>query len=527
MKNNKKEDQKNSEDKNSVQLKDIVITLIVVIFACTVIIFLSIYPIPSVALSGAIIVIISAFTGGWITIVVTRLLLSQQQKAQKELIDTQTAHEHKKELDTKKFEEKLKTYQKFLETLCEIIKKESKVSKQDIKELIFQIAMVRMHTTNGEHVNALFEAISKIVENINNKIVESSNKSNLTKLTEHILDVIKILQQELYTKDEIGDLDSKKFEDSLDILTNYIDWIEITDSKSDSDGIPYEPENNIEKGDKKTITDNINTENIENIETITKRFEEALKERLQNELKAPYNNVEYSLKGKETPGFIVRSKEWGNDDFCICLTYDDPAEVYISIHGAKDNDYKDMYLHIRRILGGRFNKGNWFMCLEEPYNQWVYTDKGREIFSNLDEKMMTYICDLFIKSIECYSTIRKIMDLRNLVDKKNDDVRGWINYGTGLVHDYKINDDGEERTITIETYYSDDKWQIEIYDRGAKNTVKLKEFLPKVVKDYPVEREEGNVLFLKPYSCENLSVIAEWLKGLRAIVEDELKKLQK
>ena len=57
----------------------------------------------------------------------------------------------KKEFDTKKFEEKLKTFKEFLNTLCNIIKQGDNVCEQDIKELIFQIALVRMHT-KGEHI---------------------------------------------------------------------------------------------------------------------------------------------------------------------------------------------------------------------------------------------------------------------------------------------------------------------------------------------------------------------------------------
>jgi len=59
-------------NKTSFVSKENVINIVVILIACTGIIFFSIYPIPSLALSGAIVAIICALAGVWITVAVTQ-----------------------------------------------------------------------------------------------------------------------------------------------------------------------------------------------------------------------------------------------------------------------------------------------------------------------------------------------------------------------------------------------------------------------------------------------------------------------
>ena len=89
------------------------LTLLVVAAACVGIIYFSIYPKPSLALSGGIVAIICALSGVWITVVVTRLLLSRQSEAQAKLQNEQLTLQQ--ECQQKLLEQQQECQQKLLD----------------------------------------------------------------------------------------------------------------------------------------------------------------------------------------------------------------------------------------------------------------------------------------------------------------------------------------------------------------------------------------------------------------------------
>jgi len=443
---------------------------------------------------------VGALFGVFITAIVTAFLLRGQ-----------TEGEAKKEIDTKKFEEKLKTYQKFLEKLCEIVKQDGSVSEKDIKDLIFQISLVRMHT-KGKQVKGLFEAISKIISNINSKQLVESDKNDeadsIAELAKHILSVIEILQEELYTKEEIGELnteDIKEIENSIKNLSE--DIVGRMENKVDFDVIPQDKLKDI------------------NVEDVTKRFEKALEEKLQISLKE-IKNLEYMRKGEKSPNFFIKNpKDWG-DEFHVHLTYGE--KLLLCIKGANENDYRALYLSFRRQLGGYFNRVHWYLPIEEPYTKWIFTDEGRELYCNLDEKMLSYICELITKSVKCFDDYRKIITLRDKLNSINPNIdkegrKIWIWENKALVHDYTINLDGK-RIITIDTTIVGDKWQITLFVRN-ENPENVKRILPKVFETFAeIGKTQGECRpILNSYSInEDLSETANFLMKLREMIEKEL-----
>ena len=223
--------------KSEFKASDSIITVVIVCVACFVIILLSVYPIPSVALSGGIVAIFSALTGVWITIAVTRLLLRRQsetqaalqneqfelqQKFQKELMNEKAKHEHEKEIGTKIFEEKLKIYKEFLSKLQEIIKDKT-ISDDNVKSLIFQISYIAMHTSS--------ERVDRILSRLGDTINEiGSDEKKYEKLANNILDIVLEMQHELYKK-RLGEkeIDTKVFET---LLTYIEDATEISQEVS-------------------------------------------------------------------------------------------------------------------------------------------------------------------------------------------------------------------------------------------------------------------------------------------------------
>ena len=421
-----------------------------------VLLYISETQIPTVFTSSGIVAIISAFIGVILTVFVTQILLDRQsesqaflqkeqcvaqQKLQEDLQKQKAEHERKKEIDTKIFEEKLKTYQTFLAKLCEIVKQEGEdkdIEESEIKELIFQISLVRMHT-KGERVEKLFKAISKIITNINSK---DNQELKIIELTKHILSVIEILQEELYAEDEIGYLSPENIEN-----------IEksIKDLSTDIVGIMRN-------------TETVELEKTEGAEEITKRFQNQLKEALEKALKEKVSNPDdYSIvtNGIETPSVRVTNNEWDKYGFYIGLCYDNVDKLYFNIYGADENgsDYRDMYLKMRRKWDGNFNKRNWYMRLKRPYNKWLETDKGREAFSNPDDKLLSYICDLFTRSIEYLAKFRTVIDLRDTLAELNNQPNRILENNC-LVHDFKFNDNGIEQELAVYTAISGSQWTV-------------------------------------------------------------------
>ena len=586
--------QKN-EDVNGIKLTrgEIVFTVVVVLVACIGIIFFTIYPKPSLALSGGIVAIICAMTGIWITVAVTRLLLDKQvktqaelqkkqnesqaelqkqqnesqqsfqtelQKMQAELQDKQNQSQQvfqvelqkmqaelqnkqnqsqqefqmklqnmqaKTVFETKIFEEQLKTYQKFLDKLGNMVKQEDKVKEEDVKELIFQIALVSMHI-ESKIIKDLFFALSTIIEDKNDVNSNKTPDIKLQELTIHVLAVIKILQKELYknlnqqSKDEAVNQESKdkEYEKSIEILA--MTFFGMLRNEKDSDVIP------VEKFD------------INNIEAITKNFETTLEAKLRENYPS-INNMNIELKGKATPCFIVKSKEWG-DDYHFRLNYEGNDKLFFAIHGADENDYRDMYISMRRKWGGYFNRYNWYMILKEPYNNWVYTDEGQKLFSNPDEDLLSYITDLFIRSIKYYIQYRIVLTLRDKLkeeleknnmnlEKENLEVGFYLN--NCLVHDYKFTDNGKERWFAIDTAMADDsnQWEITLFVRNDNPEI-IKTYFPDIFKRYnnamPKEKGEGvGRYILKSYPIdEDLSVIATDLVEIRKLIEKRIESIQ-
>ena len=448
-----------------------------------------------------------ALMGVLITAVVTYVLLTGQ-----------TDSETKKEISTKKFEKKLETYQKFLDKLCDILKQEDKICEKDLKELIFQIGLVRMHT-KGENVSKLFKAISKIVVNITEKHKNTSNTNNdpsenIQNLTEHIMEVIQILQGELYTdKEYIGTLKSNEYEDSVKYLCQSI--ITVID-----DNVVYK---NLDE----TITNNN--------EDITPRFENALKDKLETIFKEKsYHNLQCECEGSNTPNFCVTSTDWEDDKF-IGLSYDNTDKLYINVRGANpDNrsEYRNLYLNLRGKFGGSFNKWNWYMTLKTPYNNWIFTDEGRKLFSNPNEEMLSYISDLFIKLIEYYITYSKVLSMRYKINElvANENVKGleiFIHQNRCLVHEYAVSENWKEN-IVIDIYITENNQRrIYLFDR-QQNIEIIEKYFGEIITNFNMTIND-DIDRVKRYATNlyNSDEIVDVFVKFRKMVEAKLPAVKK
>ena len=328
--------------KNLIDDYGLIIVIIVVAFLG--IILFSVHQVPSLELSGGIVVIISAMFGVLLTVAITRALLTRQSQIEKE----------QKE-NAKKFEKKLETYEIFLKTLLEIVKKGGVLTEVDTKELVFQIALVRMHT-KSEQVVELLEDIGRIVDKM-------SDFNEIPDLSIHIMTMIENLQKELYTQAEIGErVDQEKIKDVVKKLTTSL--ADATELDIDS------------------------IESSQDLELLTQNFEKDLQKRLQERLQT--SDYIYSQEGKGTPNFHITKKEWrGVKVVLLCRN----NKLHLSVQGADESSYRNMYMALRRKFGGSFNKWLWIVRLK-TYANWPGTDKDI-----VEEKVLSYICPRLIGSV--------------------------------------------------------------------------------------------------------------------------------
>ena len=108
---------------------------------------------PGLEASGQI---LSALAGAVVAAMITLFLLLGQ-----------TSSEEKKERNSKVFEEKLKIYQDFLETLNAILA-DGEVTSEEALMLKFKISMITLHTSSS-HINAISESIKNILQEVKKK----------------------------------------------------------------------------------------------------------------------------------------------------------------------------------------------------------------------------------------------------------------------------------------------------------------------------------------------------------------------
>jgi len=143
-----------------------------------------------------------ALIGVFITAIVTAFLLRGQ-----------TEGDEKREKSVKVFEKKQEIYHDFLRNLKEIIKagditiysqgkgKDSDDNVDDLKDLLFELGYIQMHTTE-ENANNVFERVSKIIQQMNDFNSAKDKEKSLSKfyasISEELFGIISILKNDLY-----------------------------------------------------------------------------------------------------------------------------------------------------------------------------------------------------------------------------------------------------------------------------------------------------------------------------------------
>ena len=502
MKEERNENQKTFSKENAFYWLGAIIILFFISF---VLLVFSETQLPTVFTSSGLVAIISAIIGVLLTVFVTQILLNRQSVTQKDLLKEQATQEQKKEFDTKKFEEKLNTYQSFLDKLCENLKKD-KISPDEAKELIFEIAKVRLHTKEKDNIIALFSGIENI-------ITTKTKKGGLADIADLILEVVETLQKELYLN-EIQNLSKNDRQEITESIKKLMEIIIDEDMEKEN------PQEKTEISD----TDDIK---VENVEVYINDFAKELEKKLKKEI-ANFSDYEIGFKIGANNNFhfgLSNVALWG-ENYWMSIGCDNNDRLNFGIGGAAEKDYKDMYIDMRRSWGGRYWKGHWWVPLQEKY-------QGIKALIKPDDDMITEVCNFFINGNDYLTLHFEIRKLRDEVNKRNTNTVSknlniWIytSYKDScfcLVYEYeKLNDNYSN--IVIDTYFDkkEELWTMYLSNR-SRESEKISTLFTETLKEHnlvPVFFDGINRFKSESYSS---SEIAEKLLKLREMVEAKLK----
>ena len=266
-----------------------------------------------------------ALIGVFITAIVTAFLLRGQ-----------TEGDEKREKSVKVFEEKLLIYKDFLSKLHEVVKEE-KISDENVKDLIFQISYVAMHTEPSK-VNEILKLLETTIAEIDN------NENGYEKLAKNILDIMLVLQQSLYLEKlgKTDEIDTKIFNG---LITNI--------------------------------------ETTANIQAITQPLNIKVVDILRN---TNFPNAKRYEENAKTLRFEIESRETKFE-----LTITSAGKGYVGIRNRYDrSDKNSTYVKTLKDIG--FNENEWWLGVKHFKN--YATKNETELANKIKEDIETFIKNL-------------------------------------------------------------------------------------------------------------------------------------
>lgn len=143
--------------------------------------------------------LMAAILGVVITAIITQLLLQGQTDKEEHLRKNQQEWQIEHDRNNTVFGEKLKIYQKFLDTLYNAVK-DGELTESEKLELQYQTSLVAMHC-NPENIQKLSEAVKLVIGGVCGK--ETQNSPNKDILLKTLFEVVEALRKDLYDKNFI------------------------------------------------------------------------------------------------------------------------------------------------------------------------------------------------------------------------------------------------------------------------------------------------------------------------------------
>lgn len=345
------------------QRKAVLVVMILVVVACSFAVYLKLFTGKELWYE-----MFAAILGVIITAVITMILLKGQSDDDVE-----------RERAAKIFEEKLRIYQDYLHTLCDVIK-DHRLSDEEKTRLEFQTSYVAMHC-EPKYVATVSRAIKELIEETCPEDGEKQHRINKSDSPDPLLDKLFCIV-EAFRKDLYGD--DFKFDDNYkwDTLVNFSNAY--LNAKSDDgdaeDELPCRDADLGFKTQDGTISDADQTFGMEG-SVRHDEWEKALED---------WRKSGWGVAGLSTPDDDrLLLKKIGDNDVrsarSVVIGFDQ-GHYYIKAQHGGDADFSRP---LKWMKGGRRTYGSWWKYLPEPYYD-IPQGKLAEAFDN-DLSLREYI----------------------------------------------------------------------------------------------------------------------------------------
>ncbi len=477
--------------KPTSQKKTVLIVVSLVIIACSFAVFLRLFTVGELWYQ-----MFAAILGVIITAVITMILLQGQSNKEADL-----------QKDTKVFEEKLRIYQDYLHTLCEVIKNQS-LSKEKKINLEFQTSYVAMHC-DSKHIAAVSSAVKRLIKNCcsdeeSENLGPKSKSGSPEVLLKELFCVVEAFRKDLY-----GD-DSQQFEQEHRdrILADFSDAYRNARSNDC-----------IAKQGQQRITVDLNVlsnslTNVASIETVSEnKSNEKDSEQQANSVHTEDTSLwdETSLKWEEE-GWHVEGMSEQYDGFKMTNTNGNPGVINVGLRKghyyiqAAYGTYSDFSKPLKWEKGGRRNWGEWWQYLAEPYYN-IPEGKFVETFKS-DKNLQRYIKDNVEQLKDIINRYHRTMTWKNEVGSY-DNWKMGIWYWDTLVCELSSEEKGTPYMDIIEDGNSG---KVLIQFANRKNDKELLNSVLKRIECQDKEINEDCYVDLETVSSTDASIVSERVK---------------
>lgn len=313
------------------------------------------------------------------------------------LLDGQSKKEQATKRDSKVFEEKLRVYQNFIETLYNAVKN-GELTESEKLELQYRTSLVAMHC-EPENIQKLSEAVKRVVEEVCGKDKRCSPNENA--LLKTLFEVVQALRKDLY----IGDF--KPFSD--DVKKNTVANFNEAYNKA-KDG------NNDKKDDKQHLSVDLNV--ISDVKHVLKtgKIELVTKDEVQSNSKV-YDTSLWDVAVKKWQGQYWEVKALESEDWPLEITRGDDYPGRIDM-GFYRGHY---YIQAKYTNDSLFSK-----CLKQENGGYKQQDMWYEYPQLSYEFSKGEFIDGFKSSVELQKYIIQRVEYLLSVIEKNHKTTQWM-----------------------------------------------------------------------------------------------------
>lgn len=472
------------------QKKIIIITSFLILLACFSAVYLRLFTGKELWYE-----MFAAVLGVIITAIITMILLRGQS-------DTDIERERAAKI----FEEKLKIYQDYLHTLCNVIEDHSLSDKEKIR-LEFQTSYVAMHC-DSRYIASVSKAVRELIEYVcpdEESNVKRLNKSNSPDpLLDNLFYVVEAFRKDLYGADFEFDLESKQA--TLENFSNAYRNAKSQD-KEDEDSaqclkvdvnvlsMPSHSAAMVTPAMAESVLDEAVPENHSDEDAVAEG-----KRRWEN-IVAAWREDGWVIELSEKSGWLHLVNKKGNPGI---VSFEKYRNSY-RIRACYGNDV-DFSNPLKWQKGGRRSGGTWWQNLSEPY---CHIEQERFIETiYVDGQSQEYVIGL-LKDIKGH-----LQDYHRTVGWKNKvgSHEGWsvfIWYWTMLACEWRSEEEGNPYMDTIE---DGDSGKVLIQFGNRKNDDDLLKKTLKRIGCSDKWKESNGYVILETVSSVDSDVVAERVK---------------